>query len=48
MKRILSKVSKLLDRKQKMMMADYVVLNYEGNPRSRQVGYIHAQLLESC
>lgn len=45
----------LLDRmhnqfgaEQKMMMADYVVLNYEGNPRSRQVGYIHAQLLESC
>lgn len=25
--------------------ADYVVLNYEGNPRSRQVAYIHNQLL---
>ena len=23
-----------------MMRADYVVLNYEGNPRSRQVEYI--------
>ena len=29
----------LLDR------ADYVVLNYEGNPRRRQVEYIHRQLL---
>lgn len=29
----------LLDR------ADYVILNYEGNPRQRQVRYIHEQLL---
>ena len=28
-----------------MMKADYVVLNYEGNPRSRQVGYIHSQMV---
>lgn len=29
----------LLDR------ADYVILNYEGNPRQRQVQYIHRQIL---
>lgn len=29
----------LLDR------ADYVILNYEGNPRTRQVQYVHRQIL---
>lgn len=31
---------------EKMRRADYVILNYEGNPRSRQVEYIHNLL--SC
>ena len=30
---------------EKMMRAHYVVLNYEGNPRARQVQYIHSLLL---
>ncbi|MBR1517465.1 MAG: dephospho-CoA kinase [Bacteroidales bacterium] len=30
---------------EKMRRADYVVLNYEGNPRARQVCHIHQQLL---
>ncbi len=29
---------------EKMMRADYVVLNYEGNPRMRQVEHIHSLL----
>lgn len=32
---------------EKMMRADYVVLNYEGNPRARQVQYIHKQILDN-
>ena len=34
-----------LSAEEKMMRADYVVLNYEGNPRSRQVQHIHHQLI---
>jgi len=35
-----------LSAEEKMMRADYVVLNYEGNPRSRQVRYIHSKLMK--
>lgn len=31
----------------KMMLADYVILNYEGNPRARQVLHIHHRLAPS-
>lgn len=34
-----------LSAEEKMMRADYVVLNYEGNPRVRQVRRIHDMLL---
>lgn len=34
-----------LSAEEKMMRADYVVLNYEGNPRSRQVQHIHHQII---
>lgn len=34
-----------LSAEEKMLRADYVVLNYEGNPRARQVMHIHKQLL---
>ena len=34
-----------LSAEEKMMRADYVVLNYEGNPRARQVLHIHRQLM---
>lgn len=36
-----------LPAEEKMMRADYVVLNYEGNPRRRQVEYIHGMLKNS-
>lgn len=32
---------------EKMLRADYVILNYEGNPRSRQVQHIHSLLLSA-
>lgn len=34
-----------LSAEEKLMRADYVILNYEGNPRRRQVEYVHRQLL---
>ena len=37
-----------LSAEEKMMRADYVILNYEGNPRPRQVRHIHSQLLETA
>jgi dephospho-CoA kinase len=36
-----------LSAEEKMMRAHYVVLNYEGNPRARQVQHIHQQLLKN-
>ena len=36
-----------LSAEEKMMRADYVVLNYEGNPRERQVRHIHNLLLKA-
>ena len=34
-----------ISAEEKMMRADYVVLNYEGNPRRRQVSHIHQCLV---
>ena len=34
-----------LSAEEKMMRADYVILNYEGNPRARQVQQVHTSLL---
>lgn len=34
-----------LSAEEKMDRADFVVLNYEGNPRARQVRYVHGQIV---
>lgn len=34
-----------MSAEEKMMRADYVILNYEGNPRRRQVQHIHQKLI---
>lgn len=39
--RLEARMRNQLPAEEKMMRADYVVLNYEGNPRRRQVEYIH-------
>ena len=41
----MARMNNQLSAEEKMMRADYVVLNYEGNPRTRQVRHIHQQLL---
>lgn len=38
--RLLARISNQMPAEQVMMRADYVILNYEGNPRRRQVAYI--------
>ena len=40
-----ARIRNQLSAEEKMMRADYVVLNYEGNPRTRQVLHIHKQLI---
>ena len=40
-----ARMANQLSAEEKMMRADYVVLNYEGNPRPRQVQHIHNLLL---
>lgn len=42
---LLARMRNQLSAEEKMMRAHYVVLNYEGNPRARQVQYIHSLLL---
>lgn len=42
---LLERMNNQCDADETMMKADYVVLNYEGNPRSRQVAHIHARLV---
>ena len=42
---LLARMRNQLSAEEKMMRADYVVLNYEGNPRTRQVLHIHNQIL---
>lgn len=44
--RLEARMRNQLPAEEKMMRADYVVLNYEGNPRRRQVEYIHGKLCE--
>lgn len=39
--RLEARMRNQLPAEQKMMRADYVILNYEGNPRRRQVEYLH-------
>ncbi len=41
---ILARMRNQFPAEEKMMWADFVILNYEGNPRTRQVRHIH-QLL---
>ena len=36
-----------LSAEEKMDRADYVILNYEGNPRHRQVTHIHQLIMDS-
>lgn len=42
---LLARMRNQFSAEEKMMRAHYVVLNYEGNPRARQVQYIHSLLL---
>ena len=42
-----ARMANQLSAEEKMMRADYVVLNYEGNPRPRQVLHIHNLLTAS-
>lgn len=44
---LLARMRNQIPAEEKMMRADYVVLNYEGNPRTRQVQHIH-KLLTKC
>ena len=41
---LLARIASQLPSEQKMMRADYVILNYEGNPRSRQVAAVDEML----
>lgn len=41
---LMARIRRQMPAEQVMMKADYVVLNYEGNPRRRQVEYIDQQL----
>jgi len=41
---IRARMAAQLSAEEKMHRADYVILNYEGNPRSRQVQHIHRLL----
>ena len=40
-----ARMANQLSAEEKMMRADYVILNYEGNPRARQVQHVHTSLL---
>lgn len=41
---IMARVANQMDAEEVMMRADYVILNYEGNPRQRQVALIDKML----
>ena len=41
---LMARIANQIPGEEKLMRADYVVLNYECNPRSRQVKYIDRQL----
>lgn len=40
-----ARMANQLSAEEKMTRADYVILNYEGNPRARQVQHVHTSLL---
>lgn len=42
---LLSRMRNQLPAEEQMMRADYVILNYEGNPRQRQVRQVHQSLI---
>jgi hypothetical protein len=42
--RIMARIANQLPAEEVMLRADYVILNYEGNPRRRQVAWIDKQL----
>lgn len=44
-KQLMPRILAQMPAEEKMMRADYVVLNYEGNPRRQQVEYIHRQIM---
>ena len=41
---LMARITNQLPAEEMMRRADYVILNYEGNPRQRQVAYIDGQL----
>ena len=41
---LMARISNQLPAEEVMRRADYVILNYEGNPRQRQVAYVDKQL----
>lgn len=43
---LLARIRNQMPAEEMLMRADYVILNYEGNPRQRQVACIHRQLLK--
>lgn len=43
-----ARIANQLSAEDKMLRADYVILNYEGNPRARQVAHIHSLLLRQA
>ena len=41
-----ARMAQQMSAEEKMLRADYVILNYEGNPRRRQVEHLHRLLLQ--
>lgn len=41
---LMARISNQMPAEEVMLRADYVILNYEGNPRRRQVAYIDEML----
>ena len=39
------RIANQIPAEEKMMRSDWVILNYEGNPRLRQVEHVHSQIL---
>jgi len=44
---IQSRIANQIPAEEVMQRADYVILNYEGNPRARQVQHIHQQIIST-
>lgn len=41
---LMARIANQMDAREMMRRADYVILNYEGNPRQRQVAYIDEKI----